>query len=256
MKFITVASSKGGIGKTTVALGVAGALKKMGKEVLICDLDFDNACLDILTDSDSVYTIADAANGVCEVADAVVKTESGINLLTAAGLGQEYPDDFADKVALTIKEAAETVAADVVILDTGAGESLGFDIASGISDYAIVVATHSPVSLRSADNTAARLKDAGVVETGLVINSFDAVGVIKYGQHLGLTDLIDNAKVRLLGVVPYDYELVLEAERDKNAHPSKDSESAFNNIAKRLNGENVPIFDGMKKLRRVRRKLF
>ena len=47
-KVISVASSKGGIGKSTVAIGVSRALAQSGHKVLLADLDFGNACLDLL----------------------------------------------------------------------------------------------------------------------------------------------------------------------------------------------------------------
>lgn len=256
MKIITVASSKGGIGKTTVALGVSEALIEMGMRVLICDLDFANACLDILTDSEPVYNLGDVAEGRCKPADAVIKTEGGLSLLAAAEPACERPEGFNEKVAAAIKEAAEAINCDYVILDTGAGQSEGFEIAASISDSAIIVATHSPVSLRSADNTAQRLRAAGIKDNGMVINSYDSTGVLKYGQHTGLVEIIDSARVRLIGVVPFDYELVLQAERDENARPTREAKTAFYNIAQRITGKDVPIFSGMRKLRRQRGRLF
>ena len=47
-RVISVASSKGGIGKSTAALGLSRALADAGHRVLLADLDFGNACLDIL----------------------------------------------------------------------------------------------------------------------------------------------------------------------------------------------------------------
>ena len=39
-KMFTITSTKGGVGKTTTVLNLAGVYEKLGKKVLIVDLDF------------------------------------------------------------------------------------------------------------------------------------------------------------------------------------------------------------------------
>ena len=46
---LLVASSKGGVGKSTAALGLAAEFARLGKRVLLCDLDFTSRSLDLLT---------------------------------------------------------------------------------------------------------------------------------------------------------------------------------------------------------------
>ena len=55
---ILVASSKGGVGKSTAALGLAAEFARLGKRTLLLDLDVTSRSLDLLTgcaDKDNIY---------------------------------------------------------------------------------------------------------------------------------------------------------------------------------------------------------
>lgn len=303
-RFIAVASSKGGIGKSTAALGISRALCARGKKVLLADLDYGNACLDMLCRAeDSVlYTSADISRGICSPEEAVIKPEGEALFLLAApsggrtvilpgvhkdkdsgsatgaengadGRADKSPSQLkdgiaedvltesgfavdADSIAKAVRDAAAAVGADCVILDTGAGVSGGFLAAASLSSQALVVAGHSPVSLRSAESTAERLKVSGVSDVRLIINNFDGTGVLRRSpfRRSGIFNMIDTARIPLAGVIPYDYDLTLSHEGGGKGGAL--SEAAFANIAARIEGENVPLFSGMKHYRKIRKKFY
>lgn len=303
-RFIAVASSKGGIGKSTAALGISRALCARGKKVLLADLDYGNACLDMLCKAeDSVlYTSADISRGICSPEEAVIKPEGeGLFLLAASsggrtvilpgvhkdkdsesdmsaesgadGRADKSPSQLkdgiaediltksgfavdADSIAKAVRDAAAAVGADCVILDTGAGVSGGFLAAASLSSQALVVAGHSPVSLRSAESTAERLNVSGVSDVRLIINNFDGTGVLRRStfRRSGIFNMIDTARIPLAGVIPYDYDLTLSHEGGGRGGAL--SEAAFANIAARIEGENVPLFSGMKHYRKIRKKFY
>ena len=303
-RFIAVASSKGGIGKSTAALGISRALCARGKKVLLADLDYGNACLDMLCRAeDSVlYTSADISRGICSPEEAVIKPEGEALFLLAApsggrtvilpgvhkdknsesdmsaesgadGIADKSPSQLkdgiaediltesgfaadADSIAKAVRDAAVSVGADRVILDTGAGVSGGFLAAASLSTQALVVAGHSPVSLRSAESTAERLSVSGVSDVRLIINNFDGTGVLRRSpfRRSGIFNMIDTARIPLAGVIPYDSDLTLSHEGGGRGGAL--SEAAFANIAARIEGENVPLFSGMKHYRKIRNKLY
>lgn len=308
-RFIAVASSKGGIGKSTAALGISRALCARGKKVLLADLDYGNACLDMLcrVEDSVLYTSADVSRGICTPEEAVIKPEcEGLFLLAAPsggrtvilpgahkdkdsgsatgaengaenggadGAADKSPSQLkdgiaediltesgfaadADSIAKAVRDAAVSVGADRVILDTGAGVSGGFIVAASLSSQALVVAGHSPVSLRSAESTAERLSVSGVSDVRLIINNFDGTGVLRRSpfRRSGIFNMIDTARIPLAGVIPYDYDLTLSHEGGGRGGAL--SEAAFANIAARIEGENVPLFSGMKHYRKIRKKLY
>ena len=64
---ILVSSLKGGIGKSTVALGIAAALADRGKRVLLLDCDDGNRCLDLMMGIEDrvLYDLSDVMEGRC-----------------------------------------------------------------------------------------------------------------------------------------------------------------------------------------------
>ena len=280
-KFIMIASSKGGVGKSTAALGITAALSRKGYKVLIADLDFGNACLDMLLGvQDSVIcTVQDVAAGRASCEKALLKLKpraskkkfgKGKNDNTAKGevwllpsscggvdcipsYGGEDIEFGTDSVRTAVEEAAEHIGADYVILDTGAGVNSAVISAAEMSDIALVVTGHMPVALRSAEATAQRLSDFGVRDIRLIINAFDANGVIEEARR-GVLSVIDNSRAPLAGIVPYDYKLMLSHEKAGVGSP--DAYCAFSNIASRLEGENVPLFSNIKRLRKLKNKIY
>ena len=108
---------------------------------------------------------------------------------------------------------------------------------------------------RAAEGTVSRLSEAGKNDIRLIVNSFEAEATLKKrGQRKSLLDIIDLSRAPLAGVVPYDYSLLLSHEGVGGR--ANESDNAFRNIANRLMGNDVPIFSGIKKIRKQRKKLY
>ena len=69
-------------------------------------------------------------------------------------------------------------------------------------------------------------------------------------ERSGVIDIIDSSRVPLIGAVPYDRALMLSNERGVRAPEDSDSTLAFINIARRLCGERVRLFDGISSVKR------
>ena len=261
-KVLLFASSKGGVGKSTVALGVARALAGAGRRVMLADLDFESPCLDLLCKVEDrvLYTGADVAQGICSPKDALLRPYDDLELylLPAVFSGNAAASPDATGEISPLKEAvdaaAEEIDASYVLLDTGAGVSRGLETAAALAQGAVVVAGHTPAGIRSAGYTGQRLLERGITELYLVINPFDveAAGEKKRRRH-SMLEIIDGVGIPLLGVVPYDYALLLSQEGRGGAGPSA---AAFFNIAARLEGQDVPLFSGLPKIRKQKRTLF
>lgn len=256
------ASSKGGVGKSTVALGLARALAREGRRVLLADFDISSPCLDLLCGMEDhvLYTVADAAQGLCTPESALLRPYENLDLFLLPSTQKNALADIEKlqkEIGLlgdAVRQAAEQTDAAYVLLDTGAGISSGLEAAAALASGAVIVAGHTPASIRSAEGTGQRLLERGIERLHLVINPFDVKGAgAKKSMRHSMLEIIDGVGIPLLGVVPYDYNLLLSQEGHSDAGPS---EAAFENIAARLEGKDVPLFSGLPKIRKLKRTLF
>ena len=254
VKTILVTSFKGGVGKSTVSANLASKLARMGKKVLLCDLDFDLGTLDLITGCEDrmLFDICDAAYGRRSAEDCAVTFPSipGLYLLGAPFRCEDeiIPQDLAAR----LRKLCEGY--DIAILDTPGADSVTLEVAGECADEAIVVATHNPASVRGAEKTAEKLRGKGI-KCRLLINSFDARSVSE-DKRTGMLSMIDATKTPLIGVIPYDRALMFAQEKGVLAEGDVFvSSRAFENTAQRIiasqTGERpVPILYGVRGVKR------
>lgn len=145
-KIITFANQKGGVGKTTTSHIIAIGLAERGYKVLACDLDPQanlTSVLGIDPDSD-IVSIYDLFEGECDIADAIVSTDSGVDLLVGSlmlsGADRRYSatgDEY--KIKEAISEIKDNY--DYIVIDTPPALGVMSLNALAATDYLAVVLT-------------------------------------------------------------------------------------------------------------------
>src|SRR5690554_3418247 len=77
----TIASGKGGVGKTNIAVNLAIALQRRGKRVLIIDADLGMANVDVILGLYPKHTIYDVLFHKYPLKDTVVTSHDGVKIL-------------------------------------------------------------------------------------------------------------------------------------------------------------------------------
>lgn len=148
MRIITVASGKGGVGKTSLTVNLAIALSKAGKKVLVMDADLGMANIDIMMGLTPKYTLYDFLNGQKSFSEIIIQDFEGINIIPGcSGIFEEDNILRKHKESLIKELAYYAQKMDFVLIDTGAGISqvvLGF---IAVADDAIIVITPEPTSI-------------------------------------------------------------------------------------------------------------
>ena len=81
-KVIGIASGKGGVGKTTLAINLASLYTQQGKKVLIFDADIGLGNIHIALRQKLQGTLIDALEGKKQINEILVNTASGISILS------------------------------------------------------------------------------------------------------------------------------------------------------------------------------
>ena len=243
-----VSSYKGGVGKSTVALGVAAAFTMLEKRVLLVDLDTSTRCLDLYMGcSDSIfYDFTDVLRGAVSLENAVYANRnektggSRLHLLSAPMNASHEAVEPEGAFAQLVSDAKK--AYDCVIFDCPPGRFERFAALCPLVDEALVVCAHSAASVRAAEKTASELSECGAREIRMVINCFTPYG-IREGSHRGIVDVIEDSHIALAGIVEYNATLRVGQERGLTAFdlPIPAIRRQFTDIARRLDGYEVNL---------------
>ena len=144
-----ITSGKGGVGKSTVSVGLGRALAQRGRRVLLIDCDAGLRSLDRMTGTEEalVFDLSDVIQGRCAPADAIypcTETE-GLFLLPAPSSGEDMASPSVMRRLVPLLKRYY----DHVVLDSPAGVGGGFRSAACAADRALVVCSPDPVCVRS-----------------------------------------------------------------------------------------------------------
>ena len=159
---IAVTGGKGGVGKTTVAVNLALALAKARQKVLLLDADTDLANVSLLVGLYPERTLADVNAGRCGLADAILQTHYGLDIVPGAS-GVQACMEMSHSDSLTLLKSLHELEHryDYVIIDTASGlQSVGLHMIAA-AELACVVVTPDPASLTDAFSLMKVLKRRG-----------------------------------------------------------------------------------------------
>ncbi len=150
-RVIAVTSGKGGVGKTNIAVNLSIALASMGRKVILWDLDFGLANVDVLLNLGLKHDLGDVLRGAMSIDDITVNGPGHIRVVPGAS-GDEQLANMGSKERRVLLQAIEKMSgeADYIILDTGAGIAANTIQFTTAADDVLVVTTPEPTAMLDA----------------------------------------------------------------------------------------------------------
>ena len=240
-ELIAVLSGKGGTGKTSLCAGIASALAQEGRQVLCIDCDVGLRNLDIslgLSDMGAL-SFRDVSEGGYSLTQATRHPafETLFFLTAPMNCSAENVDMTAFSQMLRIARGRY----DYIFLDAPAGVDAGFQLAATFADRVLLVTGADPAAVRDAGRAGELLELMGKSDVRLIVNRVNRKMVD--AMALTVDDIMDQAGLPLIGVVPEDPEVTLAAafSRPLLYQTRKGAAAACRRIAKRLQGMRVSI---------------
>ena len=244
-KAFVVTSGKGGVGKTTVTANLGTALALRGNKVCVIDSDIGLRNLDVILGLENriVYDLVDVIEDTCRPKQALIKHKKAERLfLLPASQTRNKEAVSPDQMKELMAKLKSDELFDYILVDSPAGIERGFRNAVAGADEALIVTTSEISAIRDADRIIGLLQADEMYEPKLIINRL-SMEMIKKGDMMDQDDIVDILAIELLGIVPEDENILVSTNRGTPIVLTEDSKAAgaFKRIARRIEGENVPI---------------
>jgi septum site-determining protein MinD len=242
---VTITSGKGGVGKTTTTANLSAALAAQRLKVVAIDADIGLRNLDVVMGLENriVYDLVDVVEGTCRLRQAMIKDKrlEELYLIPAA--------QSRDKTSVTPGDMIEVCNQlrpdfDYILIDSPAGIEQGFKNAIAPADRVIIVTTPEVSAVRDADRIIGLIEAEEKGPADLILNRL-RLDMIKRGDMLNTSDVIDILAINLIGIVPDDEAIIVSTNKGRPAAMENGSMAgqAYRNIARRLAGEEVPFLN-------------
>ena len=242
-RVVTITSGKGGVGKTTTTANLGVALARRGKRVACIDSDIGLRNLDVVLGLENriVYDLVDVVEGHARLRQALIKDKRlpELQLLPAA----QTRDKTAVKESQMIKLCDDLRKEfDFVLIDSPAGIEQGFKNAIAPADEVLLVTTPEVSAVRDADRIIGLAEAREKPTPKLIINRLRP-SMVKRGDMLDTSDVLEVLAIELIGIVPEDEAIITSTNKGQPVALEDRSAagSAFTRIAQRLLGEEVPF---------------
>ena len=165
----TIASGKGGTGKTTTTVNLGTALALLGKKTVIIDADIGMANLSLLLGLEkSPVTLHEVLSGKAKAHEAVYEGPGGVNVIPCGISLQGFQNSDPEKLQELMATLVEDI--DFMLIDAPAGISKDGVIPLAIADEVILVVNPELSSMADALKTKVLTEMLGGEIGGAILN--------------------------------------------------------------------------------------
>ena len=191
-----------------------------------------------------VYTLVDVVEERCKLKQALVKDKKNPNLcLLAAAQTRDKSAVNAEQITKITEKLKKDY--DYVLIDCPAGIEQGFQTAIAGASEAIVVTTPEMSAIRDADRIIGLLEAAEGIESYKLLINRVRPAMIRTKDMISVETLVDTLSCQPIGIIPEDTGIITSTNRGEPIVNDEKSLAgqAYMNVARRIDGEDVPFLD-------------
>lgn len=240
-RVVTVASGKGGVGKTNLAVNLGISLARRGLRVVLLDADLGTANVDVVLGLHPRYHLHHVITGQKSLAEIIIEGPCGLQIIPgASGLPDlaDLPEAQRETLLRAFLILNSTV--DLLLIDTSAGVGrsvVQFILAAG---EVLIITTPEPTAITDAYALIKILASYQVpISTKLVINNTRERGEGEYTGHklTAVAHRFLGRQVEVVGTIPHDKSLVEAVRRQSPvllSHPYSPVATAINTLGEKI----------------------
>lgn len=237
-KVIAVTGGKGGVGKSNVTLGMAMAMARQGKRVMVLDADLGLANVDVMLGIRPKKNLGHVLAGECELRDAIVEGPFGIKIIPATSGTQSMTElSHSQHAGLIRAFGSLDDEMDVLLVDTAAGISDMVISFSRAAQDVVIVVCDEPTSITDAYALIKLLSREHQVQRFKIVANM--VRSYREGRELFakltlVTERFLNVSIELVACIPLDDNVRQAVKRQKivvEAYPKSPASLAICSLA-------------------------
>jgi len=217
IRVVSVASGKGGVGKSSISVNLAVTMSRLGVRVLVVDADFGLANVDVMLGVTSRFDVSYFLRGEKALNEIIQLGHEGVRFISGGSGVNDLLNMDEKQIAGFITGIVKLDAPiDFIIIDTGAGINEGMLQMVLASSETIIVTTPEPTSILDAYALVKTIvKRNASHPLHLLINKCEGKneaqrvqeGFIEVvGRHLG-------KNINPLGLIMYDHDVPMSIKR-------------------------------------------
>lgn len=243
VRVIAVASGKGGVGKTTVAVNLALALQQSGRRTMLMDADLGLANIDVMLGLQPRHNLSHVLDGRCTLAETIIDGPLGLRIVPAASGLSRMAQLSAQEHAGLIRAFSELdMPLDTLIVDTAAGIAGDVITFAQAAQEVLLVVCNEPSSITDAYALVKVLsRDHGIERVQILANMVRSAleGREVYEKLCRVSEKFLDVTLSYAGMVPHDEWLRRSIQRQcavLQSYPASPAAMAFLQLARRAEG--------------------
>jgi septum site-determining protein MinD len=248
-KFLAILCAKGGVGKTTTTINLAGALAAFGREVIIVDADLTAPNLSIhLGVPNLPKSIHEALNGNIATSECLYFHPSGLRIIPGSMAYESAKDIKTENLPFVLQDLREK--AEIVLIDGSPGVSPEAQVVIDAADFILAITTPDLAAVSDTRKTIKMAAEHNKKVIGVIVNR------VRGEEHeLPLENIETFLETKIIGIIPEDSNIRTAYQQNgpvQYIHPDSTTAEAYKKLAAVLIGEEYSSNIEKKKLPPIR----